>query len=198
METPLSDEYQLVSLLKEGDRQSFETLYRHYGSRLTGYLIKMTKSEYLAAEILQETFLKIWNGRDRIDPSRSFRSYLFKIASNLVYDFFRKVSSDAKLQSALIERATDTTVQTLEESLSAEDIRQLHHAIRELPSKRRRIFELVKIEEHSYAEVSSILNVSTSTINDHIVKATKALREKLHPYRVARSVMIIWYLLGLQ
>lgn len=193
MNVPISDEHKLVQLLKAGDKLSFETLYKKYGSRLTGYLIKITKSEYLAAEILQETFLRIWNTRDKIDPSLSFRSYLFKIASNLVYDFFRKASRDAVLQKQLIEKASENTMNDQNEFLSAKELSLLQNAIKELPPKRRLIFELIKLEERSYSEVSSLLNISVSTINDHIVKATRFLKEKLIPHSLTEIVILILF-----
>lgn len=148
-------------------------------------MIKITRSEDLAAEILQDTFLRIWNSRGNIDPSLCFRSYLFKIASNLVYDFFRRASLDVKIREALIEKETGMAVGAPEDLFIKENIELLKNTIRQLPPRRQEIFQLIKLEERSYAEVSSLLNVSASTINDHIVKAMKFLREKMFKYNIA-------------
>ncbi|MGN6532752.1 MAG: RNA polymerase sigma factor [Ginsengibacter sp.] len=64
-----------------------------------------------------------------------------------------------------------------------------------LPPKRRQIFQLIKVEERSYEEVSALLNVSVSTINDHIVKATKFIRENLKQYQIVELSMLIVFLL---
>ena len=73
----------------------------------------------------------------------------------------------------------------VEESLFSKDNAYfLNKMIDALPPKRRQIFKLIKIEELSYAEVSEKLHISVSTINDHVVKATKYIRANLSSYTV--------------
>ncbi len=187
-------EKDLVTFLASGDEKAFEKLYHFYSSRLLAYLTRLVKSETLASELLQDTFVKIWNNRQNIDPEQSFRSYLFRIAENLVYDFFRKAARDKKLMTALINSACQYS--HVEEGFSDKENQQLlQDAINSLPPKRRQVFQMVKIEERSYAEVSVLLDVSTSTINDHIVKATKTIRENLERYHVIESVLFFGFLL---
>ncbi len=179
-----SNEKDLVMLLTSGNEAAFEKLYHLYSNRLFGYLIKLVKSESFASELLQDAFIKIWNNRQNIDPEQSFRSYLFRIAENLVYDFFRKAAHDKKLQAILINSASSEYSHVEETYCRKENNQLLQDAIDALPPKRRKVFQLVKIEERSYEEVSQILHVSVSTINDHVVKATKFIREKLERYHV--------------
>ena len=162
------------------DENAFKALYHLYSGRLLGYLKKLSGTEDFALEILQETFVRVWNNRSRIDPEKPFRSYLFSIAANLVYDLYRKAARDKKLRAALQNSYVSYICDHPEESVySEENTRLLREAIQALPPKRREIFQLIKIEERSYDEVSKLLKVSTSTINDHIVKATKSIRERL-------------------
>lgn len=187
LNTNISYEKDLVILLSQSNEFAFERLYHLYSERLLGYLFKLVKSEAFAAEILQETFIKIWNNRVNIDPSQSFRSYLFRIAENLVYDFFRKAARDEKMRQVLMNSVNE--YRHIEENLSVKENSQLlQEAINTLPAKRRQVFQMVKIEERSYEEVSGLLEVSTSTINDHIVKATKTIREKLQRYHISASI----------
>lgn len=171
-----------MKLLNAGNESAFEDLYRLYNKRLLGFFSRLVKSEAVSAELLQELFIKIWNNRQKIDPENSFRCYLFRIAENLVYDFFRKAARDKKLEAALINSSCDEYRHVEEIFCIKEDAQLLQHAIDTLPSKRRQVFQLVKMEEKSYEEVSALLQVSTSTINDHVVKATKSIREKLERY----------------
>jgi RNA polymerase sigma-70 factor (ECF subfamily) len=188
-----SDEKDLVMLLNEGNEAAFEELYHLYNNRLLGYLIKLVKTETFASEILQETFIKIWNNRQNINPEQSFRSYLFRISGNLVYDFFRKAARDKKLEAALINNACDK-YRHVEEKFCKKEIDQLlQNAIDMLPPKRRQVFQLVKMEERSYEEVSKLLHVSTSTINDHVVKATKYIRENLERYHVTVISLLFFF-----
>lgn len=193
MNTNTSDEKDLVALLNEGNETAFEELYHFYSRRLFGYLIKLVKSETFAAELLQDTFVKIWNNRQKIDPGQSFRSYLFRISENLVYDFFRKAARDKKLQAVLINNTYDKYRHVEETLCRKEDVQLLQNAIDTLPSKRRQVFQLVKMEELSYEEVSELLHVSVSTVNDHVVKATKSIREKLEYYHITVISVLFFF-----
>jgi RNA polymerase sigma-70 factor (ECF subfamily) len=188
------NEKDLITRLNESDRDAFAQLYQLYSGRVLGYLIRLVKSDLYAAELLQDAFIKLWNNRENIDPNRSFRSYLFRIAENNVYDFFRKAARDKELQAAIIENSREL-YQHVEESLFTKENEQiLQKAINLLPPKRRQVFQLIKIEERSYDEVSALLNVSVSTINDHIVKATKSIRENLKQYHIAEPGILILFL----
>jgi hypothetical protein len=69
----------------------------------------MVKSVEISEEILQDLFVKVWIKRENLDSEKSFRSYLFKVSENLVYDFFRKAALNKKLESCLVSVAVPTT-----------------------------------------------------------------------------------------
>jgi RNA polymerase sigma-70 factor (ECF subfamily) len=192
-----TNERDLITLIAGGSESAFEELYFIYSNRLLGFLIRLVKSEDVASELLQEVFVKVWKNRENIDPQQSFRSYVFRIAENCVYDFFRKAARDKKLQSALINSACEYS--HIEESfLNKENEQLLQQAINSLPPKRRQVFQMVKMEDRSYEEVSRLLNISTSTINDHIVKATKSVLENLEQSHVVElGILSFGFLLGL-
>lgn len=180
-------------LLSNGDGEAFEKLYRLHSARLLGYLIKLVKSENIASELLQDAFVKIWNNRHNLDPNLSFRSYLFRISENMVYDFFRKAARDKKLQETLIHNAIHQYTHVEEILSRKENVQLLQDVLSALPPKRRQVFQLIKIEEKSYAEVSDLLHISISTINDHVVKATKFIRENLERYHIATIIVLFCY-----
>ena len=173
------DEKELLLLLKHGHEAAFEKIYKLYSPRLFGNIYKMVKSQATAQEILQEVFIKIWNNRGGLDPERCFRSYLFRIAENIVYDFFRKVARDKKMQSRLLALAIEHYEHIEEMLLRKENALILQKAIDSLSPQRHEVFRLCKLEGKSYDEVSKQLGISASTISDHIVKANKAVREYL-------------------
>jgi RNA polymerase sigma-70 factor (ECF subfamily) len=171
------DEKELLLLLLNGSEQAFEKIYKLYSTRLYGNLLKLVKSEAEAQEILQDVFLKIWDNRQRIDIDKSFRSYLFKIAENKVYDFFRKAARDKKREAQLISLATNDYIAAEELFMAEEKSAILQRAIDSLPPQRQQVFRLCKLEGKSYKQVSELLGISVSTISDHIVKATKSIRD---------------------
>ena len=173
----LQDEKEIINQLQKGNVHAFEMLYLIYSPRLYGRLLKLVKSDIHAQEILQDVFVKIWEQRNNLDPEKSFRSFLYKIAENKAHDFFRKTARDKTLETQLIRQST-TNYSVIEKYKSNEDdLATLQKAIEDLPPQRKQVFRLCKLEGKSYKEVSELLDISVSTISDHIVKGTKSVRE---------------------
>lgn len=166
-----------IVALKSGDPQAFKIVYQQFNKKLFGSLLKLVKSEDIAHELLQEIFLKVWEKRDQIDPNKPFHAYLFQIAENKAYDFFRKVSRDKKLQIHLLDQSPESYNDVEEILINKEYDGLLKQAIEALPPRRRQIFRLCKLDGKSYKEAAIKFGLSTSTINDHIVKATRFVRK---------------------
>ncbi|WP_051416505.1 RNA polymerase sigma factor [Asinibacterium sp. OR53] len=173
----MCNEKYLLEQLIAGDEAAFKQLYFLYSERLYGNLLKLLKSESIAQEILQDVFMKIWDRRQHIDTEKSFRSYLFRIAENMVCNFYKKASREKALLQQLVSKSSEEYAHVEETLFSKEQKSFLHNAIESLPPQRKQVFELCKVEGKSYDEVSGLLGISISTISDHIVKANRFLRE---------------------
>lgn len=171
------EEKAFLLLLQQGDEYALEKIYKIYSSRLYGSLLKLVKSETEAQEILQDVFIQVWDNRQSIDVEKSFRSWLFKIAENKVYDLFRKIARDKKRADQLMAIAISAYSHIEEDFLKKENMAILQKAIESLPPQRQQVFRLCKLEGKSYKEVSELLGITVSTISDHIVKATKSIRD---------------------
>ncbi|MEO6289724.1 MAG: RNA polymerase sigma-70 factor [Ginsengibacter sp.] len=172
-----SDEHKLLNQLKAGDKAAFTHLFELYGEPLYLNLLRLLKTEQAAEEILQDIFLIVWEKRETITINQSIKSYLFRIAENKVHDFFRKLKRDRELYDYIQEVSCGKYADVEDKILDNEEAALLHKAIENLPPQRKKVFNLCKIEGNSYLEVSQRLGISTSTINDHIVKATRAIRD---------------------
>jgi RNA polymerase sigma-70 factor (family 1) len=187
---PLINELNLLERLREGDQQAFESIYQHYIDPIYRRLLYLIKSEELAEELAQDIFMRIWDKRAGIDLEKSFRSYIYSIAQNLVIDFYRRSALDRKLQQHLIHTATEY-YNPIDLHYHAEADRQLiSNAIQSLPEQRRKVYSLVKLEGKSYEEVSEILGISCSTIRDHIVKGNKAIKLHLNTSQLTMVVLL--------
>jgi RNA polymerase sigma-70 factor (family 1) len=175
----LCNERQLVLDLSQGDEVAFEKLYYCYNQRLFYKLLKLLRSPGLAQELLQEVFLAVWDNRKKLDPAKSFRSWLFCIAANKCYDLFRKAARDKKLYQQLAQSPPVQCNDIESDLINRENASMLSHAIEMLPPRRREIFRLCKVDGKSYEEVSMQLGISLSTISDHIVKANNFIRKQL-------------------
>ena len=171
-----TDEKALLLQLKNGDERAFEILYNHYKFRVAGNLFKLVKSDDLVKEILQELFFKIWEVRTQINPEKSFKSYLFRIAENLVNDYFRKVAKDKRLLARVVASSSELYLHIEEDMLSKEEALKLQEAINLMPPQRKMVFTLCKLEGKSYKEVEEIMGINVKTISSHMLQANRFLR----------------------
>ncbi len=163
--------------MKAGDERAFKEIYWRYSARIYARLIKLLKDEDVADSILQDVFLRIWERRAQIDLSQSFKAYLYKIAENYVYDYFRKVARDKRLQVRLRQITSELYHHIEEDIFKKENEVLIAEAIEKLPPQRKLVFKLCKVEGKSYEEASQILDISISTVSNQLVKATKAIKE---------------------
>ncbi|WEK17913.1 MAG: RNA polymerase sigma-70 factor [Candidatus Pedobacter colombiensis] len=174
----LEQEPELLKQLTQGSSEAFTKIYNAYSQRIYANILHLVKDPDLAQEFLQDVFMRLWENRATIDSNLSFQSYLFRTSSNLVYDYMRREKVKTQVQNYLIHVGTELHTDQEDELAYKQSKVILDTTISKLPPMRRQVYQLCKIEGISYKEVSEQLNISTSTINDHIVKATKFIKEE--------------------
>lgn len=165
-----------LAALKSGDHTAFEKIYYHFGNSVMHFLKVLTRSEEVAGDITQETFITLWEKRDRIDPSKNIKTYLYTIARNNAINYFNreKLWDKYATQSDIPEIDTDSS----EELLIAKETEMLVRiAVSRMPKMRRRVFELSRYEGWSHEKIAAELNISKSNVSDHLYQATKDIRE---------------------
>lgn len=176
MENP---DYFCVKCLVEGDEKAFVALYNKYHRKIYYSVLKMTQSDVLAQDVTQNVFLKIWDTRATLDPAQNFAAYISVICRNAVFDIFRKATHEETIKKEL-QQFTEVSESGQDDDDFYETYKELlDKAIADLPPQRRIVFELCKLQEKSYDEVARSMNISRSTVQDHIVKANKSIREFL-------------------
>ena len=172
----LQAERELVHGLNKGDEHAFEQLYHLYSVRLLKKLMILLKDGEIAKEVLQDIFLAIWEKRESIDPDKSLRSYLFRMAENKIVDVFRKAARDKKLMERLVSVSAAQYRHTEDIVAFRESNTLLQQAINGLPPQRKKIFILCRLEGKTYEEAGRILGISSGTVNDHMVKALRTVK----------------------
>lgn len=171
------NEQQWLPLLKKGDRSAFDAIYQFYSNRIYSRILDMVKMPEVTDELLQDIFLKVWEKRAEINESLSFQAWLYKITENTVYDHYRKLALDLKMRNHMLETYSELYNQTEDYILNKERTQLLEKALNQLPPQRQLIFKLCRIEGKSYEEAASLLNISTSTVSNQLVKATKSIKD---------------------
>lgn len=163
--------------LQQGCKSTFTYYYEYYRPFLYACIYKWVKSHEVAQEIFHDVFVSVWNRRELIDPEKSFKAFLYKIAQNQVLDYFRKLASDKrKLETFKKYYLKDLDLST-ENVIAYNDTKSyLYQILNTIPEKCREVYVLCKIEGKSHDEVSKMLNISVATVNNHIVKATRIIK----------------------
>ncbi len=175
------DEPKLVLDLKNGDKNSFNFLYKKYYKTLFYFTLKYLKCKEDSEEIVQNIFFKIWERRADLNENFNFKSYLFQIAVNDIYNKFKKNIHEKKYHDYIKEASGDPEYFAVSDNrFDFQDILALvKRAIDKFPPQRKLIFTLNKIEGFSNSEIAEMLNVSIRTIENQVFRGGKHLRAEL-------------------
>lgn len=175
-----------------GDEHAFKALYQRYDAQLYPFLRKLARSERDAREIIQETFIKIWLSRNRLNEIEQPRAYIFRVAANTSHNWLKRnlVAQKAE-QEHLLSVAGDTD--NIELQLGARELQLLlHRIIAEMPEQRRRIYLMHRQQGMKVSEIAAELQISASTVKNTLSIAVKNIREKLGEAGYILSLLIFF------
>jgi RNA polymerase sigma-70 factor (family 1) len=169
-----------LELLRNASKQSFEALYHRYSGKLYNFIMKVSKGDtYIAEELVQRTFIKVWETREYVNSDKSFISYLCTIAKNMLLNEYEHQAIQFIYEEYIKVIATendDSTEKEVNKNLLEEYIDKLAD---ELPPKRREIFILSRKEGLSNKQIAQKLKISESTIETQLSKALSFMKSKL-------------------
>ena len=177
-------ECDIIRKLQKGSYEAFNTLYNQYADSLYGFALLHTKSEMQAEDIVQETFLKVWNLRASLSEKGSFKSLLFTIAKRDIIDAFRRQINRPDFEDYIHFCEDEHFVDNnSEEQIYYDDfLEKLTLAKQKLTVSQRRIFEWSREEGMSNAEIAARSNLSEQTVKNHLSSALKIIRTELQKY----------------
>lgn len=180
----LTDETQLIGSLKNGDQAAFEKIFKYYYARLCNYAVGIVNDKDEAEEVVQQTMINLWEKRNTLEITTSFKSYLYRAVHNAALN---KIRQSKVRQLYAIEKVYDgegLSEQASHKLIKSELEKQILAAINELPEQCRLVFKLSRFEEMKYAEIASHLDISVKTVENHMGKALKLLRGYLKDYLI--------------
>lgn len=178
-EDPDNLEYNLLLRLRNDDHEAFSVIYDIYKLQLTANLLRLLRSADLAEEVIQDTFVSLWENRNQINISKPLKPYLYTIAANKTRNVFRKAASDTKLKGKLLSFFDESYNPILDNIFKKEYALHLENLLGKLTAQQQMVYRLCKLEKKSYQEVSEILGISEGTVNVHIREANKKLKALL-------------------
>ena len=174
---------QLIERLRLSDEDAFQLLFEKYQPILFRFVLQNLRDTELAHDIVQETFLRVWNTRTSLQPTLSFLAFLFRICRNLVRDQAKHRAVRIKFQTELHDGSPsvgDNPEEFLRLKILEEKLSEV--ITTKLPAKCQEIFLLSRIEGMSNKEISTYLGLSIKTVENQITRALKILRKHLWMY----------------
>lgn len=180
METKFYQDKELIRELKTGSQGAFNLLFYKYERKLYAFSLSILPSREDAEEVVQEVFYKIWKNRDLLNEQTSFKAFIFTIAKNYIFNLLSKRVSETAYKHYYRD-ATSNQVNSTEESCYFHELKNtIEQMVSKMPDKRKQVFTMSRLEGLTNQEIAAQLNLSLSTVENHINKSLKTLKEQLH------------------
>ena len=171
----------LIERMKGGDRESFNKIFRSFYKPLMRFCIRFVADEDVAAEIVQDLFVKLWTGREKLKITSSFDSYLMSSVRNAAYTYINTQRLHNEAHKMVYTGESDETDPS--DQLQSNNLEESYRKVlATMPEKRREVFLASRFDGLKYAEIAEKFNLSQKTVEAHMVAAIKQLREGLKEY----------------
>lgn len=175
----LTDEKNVLLRVADGDLTAFRQLFEAYKNKVYSYAIHYTDNTEEAEEIVQDVFVKVWLHKESLPGLERFEAWIFTITRNLSFNSLRKQARQASIinKAETVEAEGEQADQQL---LYKEQERLLQLAIKQLPPQQQLVYKLYNEQHLSAADIARQLNISHSTVKNHLSLATRTIRNILH------------------
>jgi len=173
--------------MRDGNKEAFRSLFDRYYTPLCSYAVTLVKFPEPAEEIVQETFIRIWENRSKLNIDVSLQAYLYRSIHNNCVTYFRNQAIDAKRSKIITEEIShhaelatfNFTDDILDSIISGELEVYLDQVIGDLPEQCHKIFCMSRNDNLTYQEIGEKLGISVNTVKKQLSRAFDKLREAI-------------------
>lgn len=179
----ISDTHLMIRY-RDGDLDAFNVLYAHHKTPLYRFMVSSCTSEAIAAELFQDVWARVVNGRHGYSNSAPFNAWLYRIARNRLIDYYRS-NKNSKLTTSL-DLENDAHVTQLQTPLQPDELTELasrkdalSEALATLPEEQREVVLLRHIAGFGVQEIADLVNENSETVKSRLRYAFTKLRKQL-------------------
>ena len=170
----------LVARIHNDDKGAFKSLYGRYWHKIYHFSLRYLHNNEEAEDIVQTVFLNLWINRKTLDENQDIKSYIYKSAVNHVYNSIKRKCIRIRYAEATSQIGLSTSDETFE-MIVAHDLQiNVNSIIENLPEKQKEIFKLSRAHYLTNEEIGQKLGISVRTVENHLYRALKFLKKKLH------------------
>ncbi|ETN96429.1 RNA polymerase sigma factor [Zhouia amylolytica] len=170
-----------------GDIKTFERVYNKYFDQVYSVILRYTRDETFADDLLQEVFIKLWNNKAKVSEDLTIEHQIFVITKNVVLNHLKKSVREKRLIADY--KVTLMSSFANHHTFSEERLNKLKNLIDSLPEKQQQVFKMHKLEGLSYEEIAQSLKISKNTVSSHLSAAVKSLKKN--------NLLLIYILISL-
>ena len=181
-------EWQQIIAVSQDDVKAFNRIFLTYQPKLFIFINGFIKDTEASKDLCEDVFLKIWQHRKRIENVENLNSFLFKMTQNAIFNYLKhnKISHEYVSQMLMGSVESENAEEMILYHLLQEDIDKV---VDQLSEQRRNVFRLSREEGYSNAEISTQLNISKRTVENHITASLHTLR------KVLRNILTLFFLI---
>ena len=175
-------ESEVVASFQKGDEVAFENVFKTYYPRLCSYAQTMLNDSEEAEEMVQNTFITLWENRVNMDIHTSLKSYLYRAVHNSCLNRIKHLKVRQE-HSDYYKYTQEEEVESTSHMVMGNELQQqINVAIEQLPPQCKRVFSLSRFENLTYAEIAAQLDISVKAVDKQMVRALRILRTQLKEY----------------
>jgi len=175
MET-LRNESELLIRIAAGSEEAFASLFHWYRDKVYSVALRLTHSSFIAEEVVQDIFLKLWVKRETLREIDAFEDYLFIMTRNHIFSLLKKMARQQQLVDDLQFELPSFENATYSNIISQEIEEIVHQAVELLPAQQKQIYLMSKEQELKRDEIAKLLRISSETVKTHMTRALRHIR----------------------
>ncbi|HVU94328.1 MAG TPA: RNA polymerase sigma-70 factor [Puia sp.] len=181
--------------LRDGDETAFRYVMDRYFPIITMFALRIVHNRSAAEDIAEDTFIKLWQTREKSQTFQSIKAFLFITAKNACLNALRSERSMARRNTGFVAASAEEEETIDREIIRSEVWAEIHRAAAELPEKTGRVFRLAYVEGLPNREIARQLNISVNTVKTQKARAIELLREKLQGKDILPAILTLLGLL---
>jgi RNA polymerase sigma-70 factor (family 1) len=183
---------ELFELISQNNEAAFAVIFYKYTAKLAPFVTKFLHADLWTEEIVQDTFLKIWQNRVKLSDVEFPAAYIFRIAANRSLDYIKKNALNIRLHYQLISLPENQPVNQTDQDISLRLTNKLiGEAVSNLPPQRQKVYEMARERGMSYNQISDALGISPHTVRNHMAEAIQEIREYLQSNDVLPVLILL-------
>lgn len=191
----------LIEKARSGDEQAFNQLVNLWYKRIYNYAFKHSSDDEMAADITQRTFIAVFRNLSKLKEVGSFKSWIYRIATNLCYEEGRKKSRRATVSIGLTKNENDEesyvgdgeakgVIFNPERSFQQQELeRILFDCLQELPEDQRSVIIMKEYEGMKFHEIADALDASENTVKTRLYRGLKVLKNRLDERNITKETI---------